>query len=177
MRTKGQGHSDLSKQAFSTYNSSLYLRNSFKFCTQRLTHLRGQRSGEPVKQTDPAPVGRGRKPPGGSSGVKPHLNNEPYWAMILSPALWSHSSPLKSCLQYYLHVKVCIRQLHKTPGTSIIEWDTAYTGITMDVMCLCASVGIVMGKHNAEMNLTDDTATYSLCFPPGILIATQFPAH
>lgn len=43
--------------------------------------------------------------------------------------------------------------------------------------CLRVSVGFAMGKHNKEINLTDDTTTYSLRFTPGILITTQFPTH
>ncbi len=53
----------------------------------------------------------------------------------------------------------------------------AYTSITMNFSMLWVSVGILMGKHNVEINLTDDTTTYSLCFSPGIFITTQFPTH
>lgn len=45
----------------------------------------------------------------------------------------------------------------------------------MDFSMLWVSMGNVMGKHNADMNLTDDTTTYSLRFTPGILILTQLP--
>ena len=45
------------------------------------------------------------------------------------------------------------------------------------ILACRVAVGVVMGKHNVEMDLTDDTTMYSLSLTPGILIATQFPAE
>lgn len=47
----------------------------------------------------------------------------------------------------------------------------------MDFSMLWVSVGIMMGKHIVEMNLTDDTTIYSLRFTSGILITTKLPIH